>query len=300
MATCTCANPNAVKSAISSFADDWSSGMDEIHRTLYGASQGGSPGTLAPLRFAHWAAPEITDKGYNAWAKLFQAAALIIALANAAAQGEIHSKQMDLAEGYYDMAKYKWDRFAAKYIPLEKKLVYEVGNEPVRELNCTDDRARAVTSVNSSFSSSSSALNRLAKAYRVCLDPTLVDYMEHKRMVALTDTENYNLYDDRFYTDMRNDRRWNRRSAVLNLGRNLASQALKYGDIAKSMLSTVGAEIDQAARGMVQALGYYGARNDTFYPTTYLAPNSGGMNAQLVNVGGGSSSINPAAMSPAG
>jgi len=264
-----------------------------MHKTLYGEAQGGRPGMIGPLKFAHWAAPEVTDTGNNLWATLFQAAALAIAIANSVAQGQIHDKQMDLAKSYYDMAKYKWDRFANKYLPLELKLLNEVSSVAVHTMNCDDDRQRASVSVNTAFDSMSRYLTQMAKKLRLCLDDSQIDAVEYKRTMALVDTENYNMYDDQFFVDFKNDQRWNRRSNVLNLGRNLTSQALKYGDVAKTLYSTVGNELQQAASGVMTALGYYGARNDTYYPTTYL--NGGvGMNSQLVSVGGGTSSVNPA------
>ena len=295
MASCTCANPQAVSSAIKDLKSQIQESTEYLDSTISGTEMGGGHGAPAPVRFCHWAAPEITDVGLNAWSTFFQSAALAIAIANSVAQGEIHDKQMDLANSYYDMAKYKWDRFASKYIPLEIKLLNEVSTAPIHELDCDADRQRAELSVNSAFNSMSEYLGRTAKKFRLCLDKSQIDAMEHKRTMALVDTENYNIYDDQFFTDFKNDQRWNRRSNVLNLGRNLASTALKYGDVARALYSTVGAEIERAANGVVTALGYYGARNDTYYPTNYLN-SATGLTRQLVGIGdtysGGS--INPA------
>lgn len=296
MASCTCANPQAVASAIDSHASQTGKNATLIDETLYGSAMtptSGIHGAPAPVRFAHWAAPEISDVGTTGWNLAFQVAALTIAIANSVAQGQIHDKQMDLANSYYDMAKYKWDRFANKYIPLEIKLLNEVSTTPIRELDCDDDRQRASVSVNSAYDAMSTYLTQTAKKLRLCLDPSQIDAMEYKRTMALVDTENYNMYDDQFFTDFKNDQRWNRRSNVLNLGRNLTSQALKYGDVARSLYSTVGAELQNAASGVVQALGYYGARNDTYYPTEYLN-SAGGLNSQIVSVGAGTGSVNPA------
>lgn len=293
MASCTCANPTAVSSAIKTQSSNIGSMLEYVDQTLHGSAIGGIHGAPAPVRFCHWAAPEITDVGVNAWNTAFQVAALTIAAANAVAQGEIHSKQMDLAESYYSMAKYKWDRFAGNYVPLELKLLNEVSSVPVRSLDCSDDRQRASVAVRSSFDVMSNFMSRMAKQYCLCLDPSQIRDIEYDNTVALVDTENYNLYDDQFFTDFKNDQRWNRRSNVLNLGRNLTSTALKYGDVARSQYSAVGAELQQAASGMVQALGYYGARNDTYYPTDYL--NSAAQSSsQIVSVGGGTGSVNPA------
>lgn len=298
MASCTCANPQSVASAVKSSGETVKSGVDSVNQTLYGEAMGGNPGAPAPVRFCRWAAPEITDKGESAWTNAFQAAALVIAIANGVAQGQIQDKVMDLAEGYYDMAKFKWDRFSTKYIPLEKKLLNEVSTEPVKNLNCDDDRKRANSAVESAFSCMSTYMSRKAKQLRLCIDTSIIGMLDHNKALAMVDTENYNMLDNQWFTDYSNDKRWNRRSTVLNLGRNLASEALKYGDIARNMYGQVGAQIDKAASGVIQALGYYGARNDTYYPTTYLA-NAGTPSGQIVSIGG-QSSINPVSMSAAG
>ncbi len=295
MADCTCANPQAVASAI----DGTTSKVDDVSYTLHGGAHGGSLGALDTIRFCSWAAPEYGNIGENEWSVAFKGAALAIAIANSVAQGEIADKQQDMADRYYQMAKYKWERFKDKYMPLEKKLLLEVSTVPVRELNCTDDRDRAEQSVNPAFSTMSDYLSRNAKKLRLCIDPAIISAIELRRAQSLVDTENYNLQDDQFFTDFKNDQRWNRRSTVLNLGRNLSSQALKYGEVVRSLYSQVGAQIDQAAGSLMSALGYYGARNDTYYPTTYLGSNGAGSSSSLIGIHafGGN---NPTGLNPTG
>lgn len=304
MASCTCANPTAVSQAIQGHASTTSEatqiGFDNVNATLYGRNHEGVPGVFDTIRHCHWAAPEISDKGEFKWTELFNAAAIVIALANGIAQAEILNKQMDLADGYYQMAKYKWDRFANKYMPLEKKLLQEVSTVDIRELDCDDDRQRAELSVNTAFDSLNQHLSRQARKLRLCIDPSMVGMVDHKRALALVDTENYNIQDDQWFTDFKNDQRWNRRSNVLNLGRNLSSEALKYGDVARSLYANVGAQIDKAASSLIGALGYYGARNDTYYPTTYLSGAGGANNSMLVNTSV-TPGVNPTtSLSPAG
>lgn len=306
MAVCTCADPSMVANAINQQTKAVSSELGnihatqtQIHGTMYGQAMGGSPGSPAPVRFCHWAAPEVSDMGENAWSLAFRAAAIAIAIANGIAQAEIADKQQDLADGYYQQAKYKWDRFKNKYMPLEKQLLQEVSTSPIRELDCAAADSRAQSAVNTAFDGLSAYMARQAKKLRLCIDPSLLSVVDHKQSVALVDTENYNLTDEQWYTDYKNDQRWNRRSAVLNLGRNLSSEAMKYGDVARQLYGQVGAQIERAASGVMSALGYYGARNDTYYPTTYL---NGGGQGQLVQIGS-PANANPAAsggVNPAG
>lgn len=286
MAECTCANPQAVSQAISQQASKISDQIKDtgktVDETLHGSAHGGKHGVLDTIRFCHWAAPEYGGVGESAWVNAFRAAQLGVALLNASIQGQISDKQQDLAEGYYRQAKFKWDRFAGKYRPLEESILWEASSTPVWVLDCDDDRMRAENAVGTAFDYIDKYMANQAKAYRLCLDDTVVSQSAYARNLLLADTENYNLRDDQWFTDFKNDQRWNRRSNILNLGRNLGSQAMQYGDVARKLLGDVSGIADKAAGSLSQALGYYGARFDTVYPTTYLA----GQTTQLVNMRG--------------
>lgn len=241
--------------------------LQDISRDVCGQKQDLD---IIRAQMCKWAPPQYGDTGEQLRAAFFQAAALAIAILNGLAQAEIADKQQDLADSWYGHAKYKWDRFNDKYVPLEKKLLAEVSNVPIRNIDCDGAEARAQNATNSAYDGANKYLSRTAKSYRICLDPSLLTYMDLRRNKMLVDTENYNLADERWFTDFKNDQRWNRRSNVLNLGRNLNSEALKYGDVANALYKQVGQQIERAAGGLMQAFGYFGARNDTYYPTTYL------------------------------
>ena len=305
MAECTCANPMAVASAIAANAAVIANAitttaaqgmqqnqqhhaenmkqMDEIHQTLYGESMGGSQGAPAPIRFAHAAPTEYGPVGEHAWTTFFEGATLAIALANSIAQGQIAEKQRDLSDKYYDMAKAKWDRFESKYMPLEKQLVNETSTEPIRELECVKSQARAEAAVSSAYSMAQNALRRWSRRTHNPVPRDAVIEMLRQEVLMTVDSRAYNIEDDRWFTDYANDKRWNRRSAVLNIGRNTATDALKYGDIALKTFGAVGGQINAAASGVVSALGYYGGRNDTFYPTTFLNSYGNSGNSVLID-----------------
>lgn len=247
-----------------------------------GAGDGpGKHGALGSLRFCNWAAPEYGPVGEGFWDNAFKAAALAIAIANGVAQSQIADMQQDLADSYYDMAKYKWDRFYEKFVPLEKKLLKEVLNEPLKEMDCADDMQRASDWVGRAYGAMQEWTARKAKQMRVCMNALDRRRPRNAQALALADTANYNYVDDRWFCDYSNDKRWNRRSSVLNLGRNLGSEALKYGDVARGLLNTISGQVEQAAQGLVSALGYYGARLDTYYPSSYLGQSQG----NLANIG---------------
>lgn len=252
-----------------------------INDTLAGTGHGGEAGIFDRLRFCHWAAPEWGTQGESAWVNAFQAAQLAISLTNSIIQGQIADMQNELAEGYYQQAKYKWDRFAGNYMPLEKAILWEAQSEPIREIDCDDDRRRANAAV-ISFGEVDFIMDRYAQGYKLCLDDTVNKQLAYARDKARVDTENYNLLDDNWFTDFKNDQRWGRRSNILNLGRNLGSIAMQYGDVARKLMGQVGDAANRAFGSLSQALGYYGTKFDTYYSTTYLA----GTSTQIVNPAG--------------
>lgn len=295
MAECTCADPMAVAQAIDKNTQAVNDVGTQVHESITYADEtwhgqelkngvgggGGVHGALSNIRFCRWAASEVTGGGNTWYALALQAATMAIQALNAAAQSEIQDMQLDLADGYYRQAKYKWDRFNSVYRPLEQKLLDETSNTPIRSLDCNGAKTRARTSVASAYSAAAGYLNREAKKMRLCVDDSTLNLMNYRRSVIDVDTENYNLVDDQWYTDYKNDQRWNRRSNILNLGRNLSSEVLSYGNVANTLLNTVSGQLDRAANAVVTALGYFGARNDTMTPNTYL----GGTQSGLVQLG---------------
>lgn len=314
MADCTCADPQAVASAIKNFDSQTKDSAEAIHQTLYGKSLGtvqtaggsasasatktgdpaGQPGALGPIRFCQWVPREVSGSSDVVWNTIMTLASTAIAALNAMIQGKIADLQQDLAEGYYQMAKFKWDRFKDNYMPFEKEMLIEVSSEPVREMDCADDRQRAEQAVNSAFSQVSSAMKQKAKMMRCCLDPSVVSLLEFRRVRMLVDTENYNIIDDRWFTDYKNDDRWNKRGTMLNLGRNISSQALSYGGVARTLANKVGGQVEAGLGSLMTSIGYFGARNDTVYPTTMMGTN-GGMGSSLV-----STTVNPASLNVSG
>lgn len=247
------------------------------------ADAGGRPGLgAAPTRFATWAAPEISNDGEYSWSWIWRAAGLALAIYNAKIQGDIYGKQEKLSNDYYNMAKDKLSRFMNNYKPLELALLEEVKTEKESKMDCKDDRKRAKSSVNGAFSTLSAYLDNQAKKLHVCVDDSKSYRMDYRKAMMLVDMENYNLIDDQLYTDYKNDRRWNRRSNVLNLGRNMSGEALSFGDVARTFYGQLGPQLDKVVGCLMGAIGYYGGRNDTYYPNMFLG-SYGGLGNSLIS-----------------
>lgn len=299
MADCTCANPNAVADAIKNHENETVTQMNhsstQVDETLYGKAHtpnAGVHGMLDTIRFCHWAAPEYGPKGESGWNTFWRAVQLAIAILNSTIQQQIADKQMDLAEGYYEQAKFKLDRFMNKYKPLEIALLKEVSTVAEPQMNCEDDRDRTETAVNTAYDVIDQYVAMRSKSLRLCVDDSAMAQLNHGRALMLVDTENYNLRDDTWFTDYKSDQRWGRRSNVLNLGRNLGSIAMKYGDVARALSEDVGGLFNRATASLSMALGYYGTRFDTYTPSTYLG--TAGNANNIMNVGTGNTATNAA------
>lgn len=268
MPACVCGNPTAIAQAVAQGNSAIASSITQQTISLRQTSG------IAPLRFCHWAAPEVTPAGYSISAGIQQAMITGIAILNSTIQGRISDLNQELGESYYDMANFKWNRFKGSYMPLEKKLLQEVSSVKERKLNCGDDRKRAQTAVNTAYSAMEQFMVERARKLRICVDPSILNMVEQRQTVMLVDTENYNLVDDQFFVDHKNDQRWNRRSTVLNLGRGLSSTAMQYGDVAKNTAANVSAQTDRAFSSLASSIGYLGSRNNTNYPTTFTSSGS--------------------------
>lgn len=289
MADCTCADPSAVSSAINSQTSTLSDTIDEsgvslrrvitdkddqnLDQTFYGLSLGGKHGTLGPLRFCHWAAPEVSGTMQVVIAGLYKGAAAAIALANANNQAQIFAMKQEVAEDWYNHANQKWERFNGTYLPKEQDLSYEILGYQKKELNCADAMSRANAATTTAFSSCSDIVNRKAKALNMCIDDGLARRFEQHKAQTLVDCTNYNLRDDTWWKEVYNDSMWDRRSVFIDLGRNLPSMALTYGRIGDRMMSHYGSQVTTIAGDMVQTLGYFGSRLETSMPNTFLGAN---------------------------
>lgn len=217
-----------------------------------------------------WKPTEVTEVGHMNVDTLVNGIGVLIAQINSAIQYKIMDMKKDLADKYYAMAKYKWERFVSNYMPLEKKLLREVSSVAIATMSCTDDRERAESAVNSAYSQLQQQLSRIKKSLHICIDENMLFVLEQKRVLMLVDTENFNLSDDQYWCDILNDDRWNKRSTVLDLGRNISTLSQSYGKLAKAASNAVSGQADLFTNHVLTSIGYYGARNDTYYPTTYI------------------------------
>jgi len=225
----------------------------------------------ANVRFCSWNAPE--------WGGEYEIAlGLAIALFSAWWEGqllddyhEIEDAQYELADRYATLAENKYYRWRdGGYKALELSILNETDTTPVRVADCVGARNRASISVTTAYNNANEDMAFRAQASQMCLDDALIQALQVDQARMLTDTINFAYRDEEWFTDYANDKRWNRRSDILNLGRNLSTLSATYGELAGEALKGAGTN-NQRLQGMILGgLGYIGSRNDTSYPRTMM------------------------------
>ena len=217
----------------------------------------------------NWAQPEVGDLGESAWHTVWQVALIAVATINTIAQIDIFRKRYQIAKDYANLAKEKWRRFRDKYAPHEQSILSEIRNTPEPTPNYNSARARATEAVREAWLSAGENLAFLAKKYRLCIDPSLLNDMDLAEAIALDDGTNFNYRYEEFFTLVLSDVRWNRRSQMLNLGRDIHATSARYADAANSMLAQVGEMANQGASGAMTMLGYLNEQRNTQYPAQF-------------------------------
>lgn len=224
---------------------------------------------LTPIakRMCSWAAPEYSAVGEGWDRKAMLAAQIAIYASIIGLNTYIQNKNHDIASSYADISKDKWNRFKDAYAALEKKMIAEAQNTPEPTVDYGDARNRARNAVNFAFNSAKSSMTRYAKLYALCMDDSLD--LAYAKSIMLDDTANYNYRNDENFRDYKSDKRWNRRSDILNLGRNTQATAFSYAQHASEAFAGLAGAIAQAGNGLSGLFGYLLNRNETVYPAQF-------------------------------
>ena len=224
---------------------------------------------LEPIarRMCSWAAPEYGAVGEGWDRKAMLAAQIAIYASVIGLNTFIQTKNYDIASSYADITKDKWNRFKDAYAALEKKMIAEAQNTPKPAADYGDARNRAGNAINFAYNSAKSSMARYAKLYALCMDDSLD--LSYSKTLLLDDTVTYNYRDSENFRDYKSDKRWNRRSDILNLGRNTQATAFSYAQHASESFAGLAGAIAQAGNGLSGLLGYMLNRNETVYPAQF-------------------------------
>lgn len=234
----------------------------EKFRKLYDAHM-----QYVSARMCTWAAPHYTDMGSSTDRNLWLVAQIAIAAAQIYLQTYIQNKQYEIAKAYADITKDKWERFKNAYVPLERKLLAEAGNAAEYEPDYAAARSRGSSAAERAYSLAEQAFTTKAGQYALCIDPSV--NLDANRARSRDDTINFSYRDEENYAYYKQDKRWNRRSDILNIGRGNISTAFSYAKSASQNYAGLSAALQQVGNGISGMFGYLGNRMEMTYPTTF-------------------------------
>lgn len=216
-----------------------------------------------------WGKPVYGDAGESAEKNFWQAALIAVATLNTLAQIDIMQDRYRIAKDYANIAKDRWNRFQNAYAPLERAMLFEIMNTAIYDPDYPRARAAGYTNARSAFAVATTETAEQAKKYAICLDRSQTNDLYIAEAIASDDGTNYNYRDEEFYAHLKNDLRWNRRSALLNLGRDLNAQSASYASAANNLLAGLGALAAEGAGSAAQLLGYLSEQRNTQYPAQF-------------------------------
>lgn len=239
-----------------------------------------------------WAKPTVSQYGEEAEKTLWKVALVAIATINSLAQYKIADMQYEIGKDYYRIAEEQWKRFRDRFAPLERVMLTEAGNTPIPVPNYDKAKSRATSSAAMAFRDADEYIADLAKKYALCMDAGLLDDLDYARTISQDDGVNFNYRDEEFWINYKDDQRWNRRSELLNYGRDIYSTSSSYASAANSALTSLGSLVNAGAQGATKMLGYLSTKNETLYPALFsgVSPISG---TTMQNLGGTSVAMGP-------
>ena len=109
----------------------------------------------------------------------------------------------------------------------------------------------------------------MAKVYNLCLDTTHLNDLNYTQQLLQTDMTNFGYRDEEDFAVYKHNARWNRRSGLLNVGRNLLGLAARYAQHADNMWTAFGDSVGNSAQGAMSLLGYLNHARTTQYPALF-------------------------------
>jgi hypothetical protein len=224
--------------------------------------------------FCHWAAPEFTGTGQTGMHAMLSVIAFAVAVWSAYEQLRIFNMRYEIAKGYADIAQEQWDRFDGRYRPLEDAMISECLAETPIEPDYLKALSEYAQFAEAGYAQARQEYDILMKQLCLCPDPSFS--LEQANALWADDSVNLGYREAEDFALKADDIRFNKRSNLLNVGRDLLANSAKYGGAADGMLSQAGEAAGQTMHGMTGLVSYLKNRYATTYPGYMMyAPTSG-------------------------
>ena len=198
-------------------------------------------------------------------AALWDAAALAMAVLNSVTAARMASRQMDLARRYLAIARGWHAWYNANFVPLENQELDEALALPKATPYFDAAIGRARASARFALRGRLLARLRTTSQYATGLRGARLKEELIGQAVALTAAEALGRRNEQARVNILDERRWKRREQVINRGRNLMADNVRFGQLAMGIYGDLGRQAAQGAAGAMFALGYNPARENTIY-----------------------------------
>lgn len=192
---------------------------------------------------------------------------------NTAAAIYIADRQLDIAQQAQDIANKLNEHMCENYYPCEIKLLNEVCNEPIAEVDYDEQAGRFATTARLEFAKIREELDRQFSRYCCGNHQRLLKDLAIAEAKATTDIVNYGYRVAEQRAQALNDLRYNRIFQTLGMGRGLASSALSYAQVAGSTFSNAGDRVIGSLNTLTNELAFRNRGNDVLNGLGY-APQS--------------------------
>lgn len=211
------------------------------------------------------------DDDRSSFGNILSAAALAAATVNALKALDIAKKEWEMALKYWRIAENWLDYYKDSYAPVEDQELDEALKLPIAEPHYDAAIARARASAWIEFKGKLRDAMRCTSKYCTGLRADMLVRIAEAQGLAVTTAEGLGYRNERAYVEARNDVRWEKRLNTAKRGRDIIADVTALGTASAGIYGSL---LDQAWQGLSAAgqyLGYSWNRNETHYPTTYLA-----------------------------
>lgn len=213
----------------------------------------------------------VDDKNRKLFGDLLAGAAVLAAGYNASRTVSIATQEWNMAKNYWRLAENWLDHYKDHYAPVE--------DQEVREAMALRDelpawqaaRGRARAAAWAQFRGAVQRGMRCMSRYCTGLRQDMLMDMSAAQAdaVALSDALGYR--NERAYIETRSDERFRRQLETAKRGRDMVADNASMGRAAAGIYGSLFEQAWAGLTGAGQYLGYWGARHQTAYPTSYLS-----------------------------
>lgn len=207
-----------------------------------------------------------TDSGRVAIGVAWQLAAAALAAVNTVTSAELASRQFDLAQRYFNIARAWRDWYNLGFVPLEDKELDEIWAERRHEPLYDAAAGRASVTAKLMFRGKIEEAARCTHQYATGLRQALVADGLKLLAEGVAATEGMGLRNERAHAEAMDSLRWNHRMVAVQRGRGLMAVAAGYGQLAAGIYGSLSNQAAQAAGSYARFIGYAQERIRTMYP----------------------------------